>query len=92
MIIQLAISRSREFLADETSAKLMKTGVPLASALEKLEAGSKTHPIRFGSGATSHLFIVNPFSGHSFLKLFSTHPPIPERVKRLKSLKMDGLS
>ncbi|MHA1675607.1 MAG: zinc metalloprotease HtpX [Candidatus Njordarchaeales archaeon] len=85
-IIQLAISRSREYLADETGAKLIKNPEPLASALLKLEQASKLHPIRFGSQATSHLFIVNPFSARSLINLFSTHPLISERVNRLRNL------
>ncbi len=86
MIIQLAISRSREYLADSTGAKMLKTGKPLASALLKLENASKYHPLRFGSPATSHLFIVNPFKGMSLLNLFSTHPPVQLRVKKLREL------
>lgn len=88
LIIQLAISRSREFLADESGAKLIKTGQPLASALRKLHVASKQHPLRFGSQATSHLFIVNPFSGRSLMNLFSTHPNVEERIRRLNALKI----
>ncbi len=87
MIIQLAISRSREYLADERGAHLLKTGEPLARALEKLERDNKSHPLRFGSPTTSSLFIVNPFSGRAFLSLFSTHPPIQERTKKLRNLR-----
>ncbi len=86
MIIQLAISRSREFLADTTGAKAIGNPEALASALEKLEAGSKRHPLRFGSEATSSLFIVNPFSLRGITALLSTHPPIEVRVKRLRSM------
>jgi len=88
LLIQLAISRSREFLADETGAKMLKDGKPLANALTKLEAQSKL-PTRasFGLEATENLFIVSPFSMKGLTKLFSTHPPVEERVKRLKSLK-----
>ncbi len=85
LIIQLAISRSREYLADESGAKLSEpTG--LANALDKLARNAKIHPLKFGSEATSHLFIVNPFSGKSFVTLFSTHPPMDERIKRLKAM------
>ena len=63
MIIQLAISRSREYIADETGARFIKTGEPLAMALEKLEAGNKINPLRMGNQASNSLFIVNPFRG-----------------------------
>jgi len=88
-IIQLAISRSREFLADESAAKALHNGSGLASALKKLEADIKQKPLmQMGTTqATSHLFIANPFSGRSFLNMFSTHPPIDERVKRLTAMK-----
>ena len=88
MIIQLAISRSREYLADERGARLIKNPLPLASALQKLETASKTHPLMFGSPSTSHLFIVKPFSGgQGLLNLFNTHPPLQERIQRLKAMK-----
>jgi heat shock protein HtpX len=87
LIIQLAISRSREYLADESGAKLMKNGKPLASALSKLEKASKLSPIRFGSPTTSSLFIVNPFSARGLIQLFSTHPDINSRIQRLNSMK-----
>ncbi len=88
MMIQLAISRSREYLADETGARIIKNSNYLASALEKLENNAKAHPIGFGSTATSSLFIVNPFKGQAFINLLSTHPPMAERVKRLKALRV----
>lgn len=88
LIIQLAISRSREYLADETGARNIKDSEGLASALEKLERGVKHHPLSFGNEATSSLFIVNPFKASALLTLFSTHPPVKERVKRLKELKI----
>ncbi len=86
ILIQLAISRSREYLADATGAKLINNPYPLAKALEKLDAYSKAIPMNMGSPATSHLFIVNPFSGRALITLFSTHPPIEERIKRLLSM------
>ncbi len=86
ILIQLAISRSREYLADATGAKLINNPYPLARALEKLDAYSKAVPMNMGSPATSHLFIVNPFSGRALINLFSTHPPIEERIKRLLSM------
>lgn len=88
LLIQLAISRSREYLADATGAKLAKDHNGLASALEKLERGVKYNPLAFGNEATSSLFIVNPFKASMLLSLFSTHPPVSERVKRLKELKL----
>ncbi|MBI5871676.1 zinc metalloprotease HtpX [archaeon] len=83
-IIQLAISRTREYQADNSGAKIIKNPNSLADALEKLEAGVKSHPLRHGNQATASLFIVNPFSAKGLLTLFSTHPPIDERVKRLR--------
>lgn len=87
VLLQLAISRSREYLADESGAKLLKDGKHLASALLKLESGTRQVPMRMGNQATSALFIANPFSGRSILGWLSTHPPIPERVSRLKKMK-----
>ncbi|MBS3155678.1 zinc metalloprotease HtpX [Candidatus Woesearchaeota archaeon] len=90
MLIQLAISRSREYIADETGAKLIKNGEPLARALEKLENYGKNNPMLLGNNPTNNLFIVNPFrgAGRAFGGLFMTHPPISERVKKLKELKI----
>jgi heat shock protein HtpX len=85
-IIQLAISRSREYIADATAANTLMNSRGLASALEKLDAGVKRHPLRFGSPQTSSIFITNPFSVHGLSVLFSTHPPIEERVKKLKNM------
>lgn len=85
LLIQLAISRSREYGADEGAAKLTGMPMSLASALKKLEGYSKRIP----SGvepSTAHLFIVNPLRGDALFKLFSTHPPIQERVKRLEKM------
>ncbi len=88
MVIQFAISRSREFLADETGAKIIKDPYSLASALEKIKANVAHHPFRKQgtTEATAHMFIHHPFSGKSFLKLFSTHPSTEERVKRLRAM------
>jgi heat shock protein HtpX len=86
MLIQLAISRSREYLADATGASLAGTPQGLANALEKLEYASKRIPLD-SNPATAHMFIVNPLSGRSFLNLFSTHPPLEERVKRLREMR-----
>jgi heat shock protein HtpX len=85
MIIQMAISRSREYQADESGAKLSGKPLALANALRKLGTGVKRNPAGV-SPATAHLFIVNPFSGKSLLNLFSTHPPLEERIKRLENM------
>lgn len=84
-LIQLAISRSREYLADETGARLAHNAQGLARALEKLEVASERIPMD-ASPSTAHLFIVNPLSGRTLAKLFSTHPPIEERIRRLRSM------
>lgn len=86
-LIHLAVSRSREYLADESGAKLLKDGSGLASALQKMEQVSKTRPLRFGSQASAHLFIVNPFKGLKMSALMSTHPQTSDRVKKLEKLK-----
>ncbi|MCL6448294.1 MAG: zinc metalloprotease HtpX [Armatimonadetes bacterium] len=86
MIIQLAISRSREYLADATGARIAGTPEGLAGALLKLEAAARQIPMQLNPAA-SHLFIVNPLSGFSLAWLFSTHPPIAERVRRLKAMR-----
>lgn len=88
MIIQLAISRSREYLADETGAKIIKDPLALASALEKLDRSIPRNPLRFGTPSTSSLFIANPFHAKSMLGLLSTHPPMDDRIRRLKALKV----
>lgn len=87
-IIQLAISRSREYLADETGAKTIKNPHALASALAKLEQGIKHDPMRFGNPTTSSLFIANPFSARGMVGLFSTHPPMEKRIARLEGMKV----
>jgi heat shock protein HtpX len=87
-IIQLAISRSREYLADESAANTVKNGAGLASALAKLDKDIREKPLRAmaTTQATAHLFIANPFRGHGLLNFFSTHPPMEERIKRLKGM------
>jgi heat shock protein HtpX len=84
-IIQLAISRTREFAADETGARMSGDPLGLASALRKLGFASERLPLD-ASPQTSHLFIVNPLSGRSLAKLFSTHPPLEERISRLEAM------
>jgi heat shock protein HtpX len=86
MLVQLSISRSREYKADYSGAKTIGQPLALASALQKLEAANKRRPLLFGSPSSQGLFIVNPFSATSFTRLFSTHPPIQERIKRLQDL------
>ncbi|HII72264.1 TPA: zinc metalloprotease HtpX [Candidatus Woesearchaeota archaeon] len=86
LIIQLAISRSREYLADERGAQFIGDPKSLASALHKLETGTKHVPLRFGNKTTSSLFIANPFSSSGLFALFSTHPPMKERIARLNRM------
>jgi len=86
-IVQLAISRSREYLADATGAKIAGRPQGLANALLKLESAAHQIPMEV-SPAASHMFIVNPLSGESLMKLFSTHPPIADRVNRLNNMKL----
>lgn len=87
MLIQMAISRSREYLADETGARLAGNPEYLASALEKLDAYSRRIPMHHGDPSSAHMFIVNPFSAQSMAGLFSTHPPMEERVRRLRQMR-----
>ena len=87
MIVQMAISRSREFAADEGGARIAGNPRWLASALRKLEMASRSIPLN-ANPATSHMFIVNPLTGKSLMKLFSTHPPIEERIARLESMSL----
>jgi len=86
MLIQLAVSRAREYQADATGARLAGRPWGLASALGKLHTASQVVPME-ASPATAHLFIVNPLSGGSWLTLFSTHPPIEERIARLRTMR-----
>jgi heat shock protein HtpX len=91
LLIQMAISRSREYLADEAGAIISRSPRALAGALRKLEAWSHRVPMSAGSPATAHLFIVNPFAGGGLLRLFSTHPATEERVARLMAMARQGL-
>ena len=90
MLIQMAISRSREFLADEASAQVTGNPMALAGALKKLEAWKAEVPMTHGSPATAHLFIVNPFSGGGLAGLFSTHPSTQQRIERLEAMARSG--
>ena len=85
MIVQMAISRSREYIADEGGASISGNPRYLSGALRKLDSASKQIPMD-ANPATSHMFIVSPLSGGGILKLFSTHPPIEERIARLESM------
>jgi heat shock protein HtpX len=87
MLIQMAVTRSREYGADATGARLVGYPDGLASALRKLQAAAPRIPLQHADPSTAHLFIVNPFSGRSLMKLFSTHPPLEERIERLMAMK-----
>jgi heat shock protein HtpX len=86
MMVQMAISRTREFEADKGGAGIAGSPSGLANALLKLEKGSQLIPMHDAKPATAHMFIVNPLTGGGLMKLFSTHPPIAERVQRLNEL------
>jgi heat shock protein HtpX len=86
MIIQMAVSRSREYQADASGAKLTRNPLGLASALGKLEQASRMVPMN-ANPSTAHLFIVNPLSGRSLMSLFATHPPVQDRIARLRSMR-----
>ncbi len=86
LLIQLAISRSREYQADRTGAEVSGDPLALASALRKLERASQAIPSQTAQPAFAHLYIVNPLSGGTFAGLFSTHPPIEERIRRLEEM------
>jgi heat shock protein HtpX len=87
MLVQLAVSRSREFQADATGARLAGRTRGLSRALQKLEMAAQAVPMD-ANPATAHLFIVNPLSGRALMKLFSTHPPMPERIARLHAMQV----
>ncbi|MDI3257559.1 MAG: zinc metalloprotease HtpX [Kyrpidia sp.] len=86
-LVQLAISRAREFKADATGARIAGTADGLASALLKLEEAAERIP-SFVNPSTAHMYIVNPLRGSTIAQLFSTHPPIPERVRRLRAMQI----
>jgi heat shock protein HtpX len=85
-LIQMAISRSREFLADDAGAELTGHPIALAQALRKISGASRQIPMQSGSPATAHLFIMNPLSGGGWTALFSTHPPVEQRIARLEAM------
>jgi heat shock protein HtpX len=86
LLIQLAISRSREYLADDGGAQLSGNPLSLAGALKKLHTGVARNPMNNANPSTAPLFIVNPFSAKGVVSLFSTHPPMEERIKRLEDM------
>lgn len=86
MLVQLAISRSREYGADATGASITGNPQALADALQRLERENKRRPMGFGNPASSSLFIVNPFTRSAFVSMFSTHPPMDERIRRLRAM------
>jgi heat shock protein HtpX len=85
MLVQLAVSRAREYQADASGARLAGRSSGLAKALEKLETAARAEPMP-ANPATAHLFIVNPLSGQTLMRLFSTHPPTEERIRRLRAM------
>lgn len=87
LVVQMAISRSREYLADEGGARLAGNPRYLSNALRKLHFASQKIPMH-ANPATSHMFIVNPFSGGGLFRLFSTHPPVEERIAKLESMSL----
>ncbi len=88
MLVQMAISRSREYQADATGARLCGNPFSLANALRKLEAANRQLPMSQVNEATAHMFIVNPLKGGGLMTLFSTHPPMEERIRRLESMSL----
>lgn len=90
LLVRLAISRGREYGADEGGAKISRKPLGLANALRKLQSAAHSKPIRQGNPSTAHMFIVNPFAGVRLSSLFSTHPPTDERIKRLEGLAETG--
>ena len=86
MMVQMAVSRSREYLADETGARICGKPEALASALEKISGWSRRVPMQ-ASPATAHMFIMSPLTGGGFMSLFSTHPPVEKRVERLMAMR-----
>ncbi|MDI3483137.1 MAG: heat shock protein HtpX [Candidatus Methanomethylophilaceae archaeon] len=86
MLVQLGISRSREYKADATGAQTIENPRALANALKKLEAANSQRPIDIGNPASAHMFIVNPFRGGGIAALFSTHPPMEMRIKKLEEM------
>jgi len=89
MLIQMAVSRSREYLADATGAEICGKPRALASALGRLQTASQQIPMHDAKPATAHMFIVNPLTGGGLMSLFSTHPPMEERIARLQAMSVN---
>lgn len=89
MLVQMAISRSREFEADRGGARISGNPMALANALRKLERGAQVTPMADANPATAHMFIVNPLTGGGLFRLFSTHPPTEERIARLEAMALN---
>src|SRR5206468_2759767 len=88
LLVQMAVSRAREFQADATGAQVSGKSWGLAKALEKLQMANEAAPMAQATPATAHLFIVNPLSGQTLMRLFSTHPPLEERIARLRAMRI----
>ncbi|PYM90868.1 MAG: zinc metalloprotease HtpX [Candidatus Rokuibacteriota bacterium] len=88
LLVQMAVSRAREFQADATGARVAGKPWGLAKALEKLQMANEAAPMANATPATAHLFIVNPLSGQTLMRLFSTHPPLEERIARLRAMRI----
>lgn len=86
MLIQMAVSRSREYMADESGARICGRPLALANALRKLHNASQMIPMQHARPATAHMFIVTPLTAGSLMKLFSTHPPMEERIAKLEEM------
>jgi heat shock protein HtpX len=87
MLVQMAVSRSREYLADASGARFCGRPESLARALEKIASASRRAPLK-ASPATAHMFILSPLSGKGMMSLFSTHPPVEKRVERLRAMRV----
>lgn len=85
-LIQMAVSRSREYIADQRGAEFCGNPKALASALHKIAYGIEMHPMAEAKPATAHMFIANPFAGQKMMSLFSTHPPIDDRINKLVTM------
>jgi heat shock protein HtpX len=90
LLIQLAVSRTREYGADRTGSEFTGDPLKLASALRKLQAGTQAYPMERAEPSSAHLFIVNPLSGGGLASLFSTHPPLEQRIERLRRQAQSG--
>lgn len=91
-LIQMAVSRSREYIADARGAEFCGNPKALASALHKIAYGVQAHPMNNAKPATAHMFIASPFAGRKALNLFSTHPPIEERISKLNSMNINAVT